>query len=473
MKTLCALTSVLLCACILLSACGKNNTKDNTDYVAPDKFTFEQKAETGSFNAKLYTVSGKELKSSTAKIELFGELSAIDALMEALFSQTSLSQGIASEIRFTGALLSYDVCVVSLEGKMHENINDWFLLELVITNTLHDFCGAETVTFLLNGSAPEYNGIPLGASLVSEYPPDEYITHRKEEHDMDTQEKGQISGNTVHFIPIHGENYMKAQVKADKIFSYGDSLKNRIETLLHQHDKELTRSHNKSESPLLESCYSHTLRKTKELTSGKVYINLRKTTACSIDSKVFADCVAFTLISNIPGIQEVSITIDESVYTCSYPNCTLSLGTDFTAFYPMRDESTLESVEIVVPSEKRHDAKTILDNLLLSKNTRGTLFPDYLYSQITVIGLSDGVLAVSFPDNVRDRVMENFIESDAHYKDSNMRERLFIYTIVNSLTQLPDVKRVLFMNSSESACDKLINIYLGVPLYRNPGLEAD
>ena len=53
-----------------------------------------------------------------------------------------------------------------------------------------------------------------------------------------------------------------------------------------------------------------------------------------------------------------------------------------------------------------------------------------------------------------------------------MRERLFVYSIVNTLTELPMIERVAFFEDKKTM-PRLVNIYFERPLMRNPGLIAE
>ena len=90
-----------------------------------------------------------------------------------------------------------------------------------------------------------------------------------------------------------------------------------------------------------------------------------------------------------------------------------------------------------------------------------------------LVNKSGDTILLEITEDARAEVLHNFINSYEHYDSPETRERLFIYSIVNTLTQIPNVDSVLFVNEKGKAAQSFININLGMPLYPNPGLEAD
>ena len=134
----------------------------------------------------------------------------------------------------------------------------------------------------------------------------------------------------------------------------------------------------------------------------------------------------------------------------------------------MSENSTLNKKKIYIKSDDCYDLYEVLSRMLNERE--GTYFP--LITTLDSVNISNGTVAVNFKKGTRDRMLDCFVNSDLHYDSPEMRERLLIFSIINTLTEYPSVNRVMFYEDNK-VMENLLNINLKRPIYRNPGLIAE
>lgn len=464
---------IMLCVCIVFASCAEKSKSLPTSpvYVPSDN------AENCSFAANLYSIKDNELVNNYTTIELISDLTPVEALIKILLAQKEMASKLPENISLTDAYISYNVCVVRFEGEFPDNIDKWLNLEAVIAPTLYDFCEVDTVCMLLNGSMPVYRGLPLGMAEYSSAGYTEYIRERRIIFNMledDPNYEKPISSTVVYFMPIPGSDYIGASTAEGSVFSPAYSKGMQVKELMRFYAKQFTKAYNFKNNFAFTECFTYKLNLEEELFDdlGIVGVDVNKTNTFNEDEQMLADCIALTLICNAPGIIQVDVYLGEYEHSCNFNAASKELGTNFYAYYPMKGENTLKKKEIIVKSEGRTDPQTVLEAFVSEENTSGTLFPN-MQNQVTVGGISGKILMLSMEETVRDRIMQDFIEDDEYYDSPETRERLLVFSIVNTLTQLPVVEKVFFADEYGDALEPFLNINLSMPLYPNPGLESD
>lgn len=196
-----------------------------------------------------------------------------------------------------------------------------------------------------------------------------------------------------------------------------------------------------------------------------------------IDEWELVGSVVLTLSSFIPELDAVRICIDNSpVMQCSigdnarYFEDGLIHRSDFDSFIgsvitlhiPMHD-GTLEAVDRAASMTRSQSPLSLLYSLfddILAPEANGTAFPaDVYYDDILGVSLEDGIASVNLSANFY-RQCQSLNESE---------ERSVIYSIVNTLCELDDVKGVRFYIEGLSAETLSGGIYLRGTLMPNPG----
>lgn len=474
MKKSIALISIVMTLCMIVSSCTAVN-RYNNKYVkiAPKADTVPDKGLASKFTATLYSVSGNSYTFAETVIETYNDVLPIEALISTVLSQRSMSD-IAGSLSLSSVIISYDTCIVNLTGKFPDDISDWLTVESVLLLTLNDFCSCSYICMLHDSKMPSYNGFPLGTGKYYNYTPTEYVQSR-----LDDLSPAQASAfapiDFIYYIPIAETDLLKTSVSKENLMLSSDSRLGTVRKLLSAYSAYFTKIYNRTYGTAYKSCFKCTMRTDSDMAALGMYsVNIKAAKEIHITDTELANAVSLTVICNIPNVNMIDIVFNGETLPCTFDDSTSSIGTDFHVYYPIRKDSTLEKKEVVLPAQSCYSPADILRCMLTEENTRNTLYPNYLKSRVKVEYWSDNTLVISMTKDAREEVVHNFIKNGSYYDSNETRESLFMYSIVNTMVQLPTIDRVYFVDADTGEpCESLLNIYLGMPLYENPGLNAD
>lgn len=466
------LFSVLCLLLSSLSSCSGERQYEEYVKTGITPYTLPASDYVSSFNVNIYSVSDSELTCTETTIELYSDMSPITALMGTLFAQNDLSETLAKGIQFEDVFIASDVCCVFLKGKFPEDIRDFIRLEAVLAATMRDFCGITALCIYFNGDAIAYNGKPLGAATIFEETLDAYVTRRLEgfEAEVSSSAASMFATSVVYYVPDFKEGLLRASVESIGGLAENTSTGSRVKLLLQNELQKITNAYNTTVGKPTEDFCELTVGSVKKQGAGhKAVIDV--VNADVVDKQVLAAAVTLTLSGNIPGLATVEFRFDdETSLIRKIEDCISYVGTEVSTYYPMHKNSTLERKSQLIPSSDCYDVDAIMHAML--SGASGTYFPKDLNVHMISAYITDGVAVVQFDEKARSRMSEEFIDTDKYYDSPEIRESLFIYSIVNTLTELPNVNSVLLLSGSEPM-ESFHNIYLERPLYRNPGLIAE
>ncbi len=463
--------SVILVLCVFscLVSCQRKDSQLYYPTGNIEACVYEESTENTSFNANIYIVDSLSgmLECKSAKIEMPDDISPLNALIEAVISQND--SHISLNVKFENALLSNKTCLIFLSGKFPE-VTEWFKLEGVLLATLKDFCNVDTVELFLNDGIAAYNGMPVSAARYTGDLPDSYVEEKLAELNTDTP----LKSSFLAFIPDYDSEFFYISTVGFVPYNASDSTRTKIKKTLEKAVKELTQAYNRHMQPGIDACCT-IIFNSKRTESGNftVDIKLDQKVMLRNDNLYIAKLIALFLYVNVPRIESLNFTVKDAggdiEYSPSFKEALHGLGTDITAYYPIHVDSTLETVHMYIESESCYNAKALLEKVL--SETSDTLMPN-ISDRLQDVVINGDTVFVNFLPNTSSKITLDFINDTRYYDSPEMRERLFVYSIVNTLTELPMVEYVAFFEDKKTM-PRLVNIYFERPLMRNPGLIAE
>lgn len=181
--------------------------------------------------------------------------------------------------------------------------------------------------------------------------------------------------------------------------------------------------------------------------------------------------IAYTLCGFLPGISAVEVSTrrnPEETIVCHPQEYAGILGCRITICLPNTPAGmTMTTVERVIAQSRAWQPEAVLATLfegpvgLDSRNVWPAVPDGITMAQVKEIYASGSILIINF-DRTVPEILQNVSEAD---------ERMMIFSIVNTLTGLPHIRRVLFLVEGERR-EYLGNetVCLLDPLMRNPGI---
>ena len=455
----------MLYSCSFTPRNGNSRVKD-----APRAENLPSESAGCSFTANLYSASNDGYISEAAVIETYGVTSPLNALINAVLSKSGIH---VPGLSLRYAVAADDVCIVDFGGPFPDDIEDWILLESLILFTVNDFCSCRSICMLSDGKMPAYNGFPLGAGLMGEYTPDEYVAQRLSALSSDDAASVQIE--YVLFVPTNDSPYLNASAVRDFYQKDADGISDVIKKTLSVYSAYFTKHFGRT----IDTGISNAL--ICEVTDDDI-VSIRVETSKGIytSPELLIKALYLTLLCSTPDCfgrdkLPVEITVNaQNTDLSDTENCMKAIGASFDAYYPFRSESTLERTKVFISAYDRYSPKELLSRMLDVENAAKALIPNDLSSEISFEYCADNTAVISMTAKARKSVIDNFINNVNFYDSRETRERLFIYSIVNTLVRLPQIDSVFFTDSeTRQPSGDILNIFLGSPLYENPGLNVD
>jgi len=438
----------------------------------------------------MYYVSGDGSSFSTITRSLtasFGNGIYSEAI-EALFSGVSVPDRVSffpKEIRLLNTEYAQGILTVnlSLEALTVEGEQEMLMLLATMTNTLLSINGVQAVNLLIDGSAISIADLPVGAqthSYTGITPAYAQMNTEKEfflESSSDT-----ITRDAVLYFPSAIGSRLIPEVRTITIDS-SDYASVLIRAL--------------REGPLNSACTIGVIPEGVDLlvnnplitidSSGRRILQLefsptlRNYLAFSgIEDWQFISSIALTLISFVPHLYGVQITIgNEMITECRiderqlvFPggiitpsDFDLLLGSTVTLYLPNKS-GTLNTVERAVSADRALSPLSLLHALfdaILAWDSGAKFFPEGVYyNDILGISVEDGIAEVNLSANF-------YRQSQALDAAS---ERGVVYAMVNTLCGLDFIQGVRFYIEGISAETLSGSIYLKSVLLPNPGLVS-
>ena len=478
----------------------------------------EQVEREGSFEAQLYFLSadGLRLVPETREISYTGNISRAQAAVEALTQGPSsdlLLPSLPDNITLQRVELSSDACNVYLSSSYQPSATDWIKARAAIAATIYEAEGIGSINLYLNGMEPGYEGRPLGALAPITEQLDTYVANLEQEFRTWSEQTGTEAGSfesrtvTLYFTDLNGElliarnstvNYDRSEdragiaellvgklldgdaslepvVPADLTFAEAPTTA-LMDDFIHTIFPSVTGPENDVPHP--QDSLTETLQQDRG--EGVVILHFEKP-SYDYDENIMAGALTLTITGYIPNIRGVAIYMrqDDGTYRNLSPDGLYFTREDFTdmiglnVFLPFPDAegSVLHRVPRAVPGKDAYDPQLRLAELFKEPADPGELYPYFTAEDIEDIYVVEDIAVLNWKAGFSEK-LQALLADPEFIIPQNRRERLFIYSVVNAITEIPGIQRV-WMLEDGNKLGTVGELYLGNALMRNPGIMID
>ncbi|NCB30360.1 MAG: hypothetical protein EOM66_03015 [Clostridia bacterium] len=466
----------------------------------------------GSFVAKLYFLSedGLRLTPETRDISYTGNISRAQAVVEALARGPSggvLRPSLPDNMSLERVELSQDACNVYLLSSSLPDARAWLIARAAVAATINEAEGVGSINLYLNGVEPGLNGRALGAISPIAEGLDTYVASMQQEYDTWYTEAGTEAGSfeertaTLYFTDFEGKlliarnstvNYDRSEDEAGiaallvaKLLDGDTSLEPVMPadmTLAEPPVITLEEEMLASLFPPSEDGDTPHPQDPNQEGPGKIIITLRfKHPSYDYDPNILAGALTMTIAGYIPNVAGLVISVQQKDGT--YHNLAGAAGyfarTDFTDFigssiylpFPDAEGSMLHRVPRAVSSKISYDPRMRLEELFKGPADPGVLYPLFSAEDIDSVYVTGNLAVLNWKSGFSEKLVA-LIHTDESNLPADRRERLFIYSVVNAITEIPGIQRVWMLEDGKKL-GTIKDIYLGNALLRNPGIMID
>jgi spore germination protein GerM len=365
----------------------------------------------------------------------------------------------------------------------------WLVLRASVAATVSAAEGMESVNVYFNGMEPGYVGRALGAMPPVEGALDVYLDNLRQEYEVlpGSAEAGSYESRvvTLYFLDtarslLLGSNrQLHYDRRADNVTILTDILEelilgpraNGLEPVLPA-DLALSRE------PELETVSTPFFGSSSGQSLSVIDL-LFVTPSQGFDERLACGSIVLTLTGYIPQITGVRISFagsDGKVRNASLngyftrDDFTDLLGQPVTVAFPDPDGSALYRVERAVPQSSIYDAGARLAELFRGPADPGVLYPVFTESDADKVYISGDTAVINWKEGLSKRLSE-LMEAETSLPRER-REQLFVFSVVNTVTEIPGISRVLMLENGRRPASAG-RIWFGNPLLRNPKLYVE
>ncbi|MEA4971057.1 MAG: GerMN domain-containing protein [Candidatus Pelethousia sp.] len=467
----------------------------------------------GSFTAELYFRSedGLRLVAETREISYTGNISRAQAVMEALAQgpgSSMLHASLPGNMDLDRVELSTDACNVYLLSSYVPSAQEWFIARAAVAATIYEAEGVGSVNLYLNGVEPGVNRQALGALAPITERLDTYVANMLQEFENWYSQEGTEAGSfatrtaTLYFTDFEGElliarnstvNYDRtedaggiAALLVAKLRDGDLNLEPVVPADLTLAERPLVTPLEQVQSALWpesgEEADSPHPQDPEQAESGESIITLRfEKPAYDYDPNLLAGALTLTLTGYIPNVAGVAIYLRGE--DGAYANLAGAKGyysrTDFSDIiganiylpFPDAEGSTLYRVPRAVPGKSVYDPRVRLAELFKGPADPGVLYPLFTADDIESVYVIGELAVLNWQSGFSEKLAA-LMETEVFNLPKERRERLFVYSVVNTITEIPGIQRVWMLEDGKKL-GAVQDIYLGNALMRNPGIMID
>ena len=474
----------------------------------------------GEFEATLYYINedGTRLagEKRTVRCEE-GEsmaLCTMRALMDGPQSQ-SLERSVPYKLKLDKIEKSMGICNVYLSGGFPGSESDWLTARLAIAATLSDTLGIQAVNVLYNGKEQGYNSNAIGEArylgqsldkyaedMAEKYPDrskgsmsevvkyiDQYVTmyFTNAERTLIAAHSVQLSVSSEASVTdlvtiltgklaagISGEDALEPVLPAD--FTLAREPRIGVAGMEEDEPKETDAADSGSKKNPTPTPSPSSL----PLFAPKVIYITIKQPKNDYDEQLMCAALTLTLTGYLPGISGIVLYVEaedgtrtklnEDVDYLTRDMYTDMLGTSVSVDYPDENGSMLKRENKIVPSSDEYDLTKRVLTLIDAQGSSGLGFAPLSRDDVERVYLADGIAVIEWKEGFTDKLKEALSYESAESADR--LEMLIIYSFVNTLTELPYIKKV-WMSEGGEKLGMINRIYLGNALLRSPGLTGN
>ncbi len=480
----------------------------------------------GYFTAPLYFVSqdGRTLSCEEREIELSADMSIVELAVRALIDGPSdrlLLRSVPTGVTLSRMELSDDVCNVYLTGDFPSEMRSWIIARTAIASTVTAVGMMSTVNVYFDEQEPGYLGRALGAQTSIAFSLDAYLTNLHQEYEVlplgvtaeaaasvmrnmtlyyidkksdllipknkqvtysvitNKTELAQLIMNSLLIVPS-GSAELKSPIPPDiklvgpPVIKYGSLAatptsatdSSPTDEPIGENSMQASETDDEVAPDIDEPCTVSVVL--SEPAAGYNEQRLCGAITLSITGflpKVEGVCISFARTNVVTG--EMTLTALNGGKPFVRADFARSIGYGVYIDCPKTNGVTLSRVKCMVESEQAYSLKKRLELLLsyLAMDDSQSLTADFINDVYQVNDMVVIDWAAGFSDYALEYIKKDGEESMAD------RETSFVFSIVNTLCELPKIQRVWMLENGEKI-GRLNNIYLGNSLYKHSGIMA-
>ncbi len=447
------------------------------------------------------TQDGHTLSSEQRELNRPDHVSRAQTAIEALCSgpdNEALASVVPQGWELTGVELSGDVCNIYFKGKPAPE-NQLLVLRAAVAATVYANEGIGYTDIYLNGMQPGYLGSPLGVLSPINVPLDSYLSS------VERDNAGAASGQT-------GEANALTSRKAQLYFTdiTGSLLLCDIRELSYQEQEhaniviaallgELAKGSLGSEGR--EPVLPNDMRLTKCVFSepsspssagtdiplassvtGQVVDLYFTQPAEAIESPIVYASIIYTVTGFWPQTEGVRIYLNDVPVTVdgvlengdtgtifSRSDFSGMLGHTVTLLFPDQDGIGLYPVLRCLPQSAAYDPFARLTALFTGPADPGMPLSMFEEADVLSVSIQGNMAVVNFKKSFFEK-LSSFVEGGVSHLPQNTRAQMTVFSMVNTLASIPGVDRVWILEDGQRINQSLNLLYLGNPLFYNPGL---
>ncbi len=513
---------LLLAAAICIGAfSGCSGGGDDVPEMTLSDYVPRYEGDEDTFTAQLYFLSddGLHLSIEEREVRCGSGMSRAEAAIGALIDgpvTTVLNQSVPGDMLLQRVETSYEACNVYLLASYTPDARTWATAQAAIAATVYACEHIGSINLYLNGMAPACYGRAMGAVTPISNTLDAYIVELQQQYadiaqGTDNETGAGIyetrlatlyftdSSNTLLIAKNVTLNYDSSETSVrisyqilNKLLDGAEGLENALPADMQLHNPirlvpeksynnggiengEDGESPHPSETvPTIDKPEDEGLMQGEPMVAELVLDKPKE----KYDEKILSGALTLTLTGYIPNLIGVSITvidedgnIDELAPRGYFTREDFSsrIGRIVYMDHPNKDGSLLYRASMAVPSEASYDPMAILTELLSGSAELGSMCGGFTADDISGVYKTDNTIVVDWKAGFTDKLRAYINSDDDTGIPQENRERAFIYSIVNTLTEIEDIGRVWMLEDGKKL-GSIDKIYLGNSLMRNPGI---
>lgn len=455
---------------LVSSAACQSNTLPPIDELEPMQPP-ERTEVAYEFNAKLYYImkDSGELSHEIHEVQIYNDEPVLITIMNKLLEKPKYDyhrNPIDSSYKLADIEVSEGVANVFFEGdafnsNSYYDMKQYIETQAVILATLEPF-GVNAVNVYINGVAPSYKSCPVGFAVK---PADTLSKHISDTIDAYTDfsslsEESPFTANCVIYVKDKS-GYFLAN-KQHIVIKNEASNEELVRAILGR----FLKLYNGVVSP--EFTFT-SIESNRHL--GKYNISVTVEGNISDDSvlETLRAGIALTLTGYIPDLHYVTVIYENSSVAIQRKDYAKKIGGTVKVYYPYLLQDVLSVRNITISKGLACcTIKEFIEIYFASSVANCSIFTGMKEEYILDIYVNNGIAVLDL-DKTFYEGLSKYINNENSIVDGNVSERLIIYGIVNSLTEVYYIDSVLFLCNGENI-KTLKNVYLGAPLYKNIGL---
>lgn len=409
----------------------------------------------------------------------------------------SFSSVVPRSLKLVDVELSGDICTVDFSGTL-SNDRELLIMRAAIAATVFANEGSLYTDVLINGVQPGYKGRPLGIQKPVEIPLDSYISALEKEYQVYEQEELPEAGAfetrdaQIYFLDTSGSLLLsdartlrydkQAELELIVAALVGELAKGPVESI----GREPVLPANMR---LLKTAYMQTAQKSDlqadnnvPLTKGILELYFEQPKERFNEAAVFA-CLIYSVTGFCPNIEGVRIFIGETATDASKilglkdgANRDYFLRSDFksrlghtiTLNFPDADGLGLYPVLRALPQVEAESPKARISELFRGPADPGISLSLYNEEELLSVSLQGNMAVVNWAPGFSKKLLE-FVKSGVSHIPPNARAQMYLYSVINTLSEIPGITRVWMLEDGRRIDETIDRIYLGNPLFANPG----